>query len=132
MHVDRESALLPHQGEKVGEEQEGRGQPIDVLEAGLARAGVTELAEVWCHAPPRTVGDRYAARLASRTAGHPGAEYVPELIVPAKRAIPTGLAPCHAVDTTQAVDIPVLTDWLKDVWGNRIFDPASWQSPPWH
>ncbi|MDZ4086371.1 MAG: ROK family protein [Tabrizicola sp.] len=94
-------------------------QPLDVLQAGLARAGVTDLAEVWCQAPPQTVGDRYTARLASRPAGHPGADYVPELIALAARAIPTGLAPCHTVDTTQAVDIPVLTDWLKDLWGNR-------------
>lgn len=93
-------------------------QPLDVLQAGLARAGVTDLAEVWCHAPPQTVGDRYAARLASRPAGHPGADYVPELIALAARATPTGLAPCHTVDTTQAVDIPALTDWLQATWRN--------------
>ncbi|MDP3196120.1 ROK family protein [Tabrizicola sp.] len=93
-------------------------QPIDVLKAGLVRAGVTDLAEVWCHAPPQTVGDRYAARLASRPAGHPGAEYVPELIALAERATPTGLAPCHDIDTTRSVDIPALTDWLQAVWRN--------------
>lgn len=93
-------------------------QPLEVLEQGLARAGVTDLAEVWCHAPPQTVGDRYAARLASRPAGHPGADYVPELIALAERATPTGLAPRHDVDTTRALNLPALTAWLHGHWGH--------------
>lgn len=91
-------------------------QPLDVLEAGLARAGVTDLAEVWCHAPPQTVGDRYAARLSLRPPGHPGADYVPELIALAARATPTGLAPRHDVDTTRPLDLPALTGWLQGIW----------------
>ncbi len=87
-------------------------QPREVLEEGLARAGVTDLAEVWCHAPPETVGARYAARLGQRPAGHPGADYVPELIELAKRAAPTGLAPRFDVDTTQATDLPAVVAWL--------------------
>jgi glucokinase len=95
-------------------------QSLDVLEAGLARAGVTDLAEVWCHAPPQTVGDRYTGRLGSRPAGHPGAEYVPELISLAERAKPTGLAPCQDVDTTMALDLPYLIHWLHGLWRNTI------------
>ena len=92
-------------------------QPREVLEQGLARAGVTEVAEVWCHAPPETVGARYAARLARWPAGHPGVDYVPELIELAGRAAPTGLAPCHDIDTTQPLNLPALTGWLRDLWG---------------
>lgn len=92
-------------------------QPLDVLEAGLARAGVTGIAEVWCHAPSQTVGERYAARLSSRPAGHPGAEYVPELIALAESAAPTGLAPRRDVDTTQSFDVATLTGWLRGLWG---------------
>ena len=91
-------------------------QPLDVLEAGLARAGVTNLAEVWCHAPPETVGARYAARLDQRPAGHPGADYVPELIALARRATPTGLAPSHDVDTSRPLDVSGLTNWLQRLW----------------
>lgn len=93
-------------------------QPLDVLEQGLARAGVADLAEVWCHAPPQTVGDRYAARLDQRPAGHPGADYVPELIALAGKATATGLAPTYDVDTTKALDLPVLTAWLSGLWGH--------------
>jgi glucokinase len=91
-------------------------QPVEMLEDGLARAGVADLAEVWCHAPPQTVGNRYAARLALRPAGHPGAEYVPELVALAERAMPTGLAPRLDVDTTRDLDLTALTDWLKRIW----------------
>jgi glucokinase len=91
-------------------------QPVEMLEDGLARAGVTDLAEVWCHAPPQTVGNRYAARLALRPAGHPGAEYVPELVALAERAMPTGLAPRLDVDTTRDLDLTALTDWLRGIW----------------
>ncbi|MCF8516828.1 MAG: ROK family protein [Rhodobacteraceae bacterium] len=87
-------------------------QPIEVLTDHIARAGITDLAEVWCHAPPETVGARYAARLGNRPTGHPGADYVPELILLAQRATPTGLAPRFDVDTTGPLDLAALTDWL--------------------
>ena len=87
---------------------------VDVRD-GLARAGVAELAEVWCHAPPDTIGARYGARLHQRPAGHPGADYVPELIDLAKRATPTGLCPRFDVDTTGPLDQTALTDWLRNL-----------------
>ncbi len=93
-------------------------QPREVLERGLARAGVTDLAEVWCLAAPETIGARYAARLDQRPPGHPGADYVPELIALAARAAPTGLAPHLVVDTTEPPDPQAMTDWLRTVWGS--------------
>ncbi len=91
-------------------------QPIETLQEHIQRAGLTEIAELWCHAPPETIGARYAARLGQRPAGHPGAEYVPELISLAQRAQPTGLAPRIEVDTTQPVTAKPLTDWLGTIW----------------
>jgi glucokinase len=88
-------------------------QPPEVLEQGLARAGVTDLAEVWCHAPPTVIGQRYSDRLHDRHPGHPGADYVPELIALAERAAPTGLAPCYPLDSTRPLDIGALTGWLN-------------------
>jgi glucokinase len=92
-------------------------QPLETLTEGLARAGVSEVAEIWCHAPPDTIGARYAARLDSRPAGHPGAEYVPELIALAARARPTGIAPCHDIDTTRPPDMAALRRFLDTALG---------------
>lgn len=88
-------------------------QPLDLLQSHLTRAGVTDLAEVWCHAPPDTVGARYAARLNDRPKGHPGADYVPELVALATRAQPTGLADRFDVDTTKALNLGALLDWAN-------------------
>lgn len=88
-------------------------QPLETLQDHIARAGITDLAEVWCFAPPETIGARYGARLHLRPAGHPGADYVPELIALAHRATPTGLAPRYEVDSTQDLNIAALTDWLQ-------------------
>ena len=92
-------------------------QPLEVLVAGLARSGVTGLAEVWCHAAPEVIGARYAARLGDRPPGHPGADYVPELIDLAARAEPTGLAPRYDLETTGPTDMGALTAWLATLPG---------------
>ena len=88
-------------------------QPLEVLQHSIAQARISDLAEVWCHAPPEAIGERYRARLAERPEGHPGAEYVPELIRLAARAAPTGLAPCFDLNTEQAPDIAALSDWVR-------------------
>jgi glucokinase len=98
-------------------------QPLEVLQAGLARAGVDDLAEVWCHAPPETIGARYLARLDQRPKGHPGADYVLELMALATSAAPTGLAARFDVDSTTALDIGTVTDWLRRQWGPRSESP---------
>lgn len=88
-------------------------QPLDLLQGHIARAGITDLDEIWCHAPPETIGARYAARLDDRPKGHPGADYVPELIALAKRAEPTGLARRIDVETTAPPDLDLLLNWLS-------------------
>ena len=92
-------------------------QPAETLTRGLTRAGVSDVFEIWCHAPPDVIGDRYAARIDDRPAGHPGAEYVSELITLAARAQPMSIGPVHAVDTTTALDLPALLDWLHQPKG---------------
>ncbi len=90
-------------------------QPVEVLEAGLTRAGVGRCAELWCRAPPETIGARYQARIPSRHHGHPGAEYVPELVELAGNAKPTGLAPHLDIETTGPLDLTRVTGWLGEV-----------------
>jgi glucokinase len=79
-------------------------QPSEVLEKGLAAAGITDAVEVWCHASPAVIGDRYSTRIDSRPAGHPGLDYVPELIALAGRARPLGTFPCVDVLTEGPLD----------------------------
>ena len=37
-------------------------QPMEVLQQHLARAGDCRAAEIWCHAPPDVIGERYRAQ----------------------------------------------------------------------
>lgn len=91
-------------------------QPPEVLEAHLARAGITETLELWCSAPPETIGARYAARVDTRPAGHPGMEYVPELIALATRATPNRRGPVLSVDTDSPVDVAAILGWIGQHW----------------
>lgn len=88
-------------------------QPREVLEAGLARAGVTQVAQVWCHARPETIAARYAARVGTRPAGHPGLDYVPELQALATRAQPLADLPTLSADTETTLDPDSLTRALR-------------------
>ncbi|GAA1139467.1 putative kinase [Kitasatospora gansuensis] len=78
--------------------------------AGLARAGVRQVQEVWCDAPLAVLRRRYAERAAGR---HP--VHLDEQVDADERweewsraAEPLGLGPVHRVDTTRPVDIPLL------------------------
>ena len=88
-------------------------QPADVLDAGLTRAGVVVTDEIWCDAHPDSIGARDAARVATRGAGHPGLDYVPELIALASRARPMALGRVLTVDTTQPLDVAAICRWLN-------------------
>lgn len=89
-------------------------QPPEVLAQHLARAGIARAVEIWCHAPPDAIGARFAARLGQRSAGHLGAEYVPELIELAARAKPLGNFPLYEADTTKALATDDIVAWLRD------------------
>ena len=95
-------------------------QPRDILDAGLARAGITQLAQVWCQARPDTIAARYAARVGSRPVGHPGLDYVPELHALATRARPLDAIPMVVADTEAPLDPDAL---LRDI--RAILDRAA-------
>ncbi len=84
-------------------------QPADVLQAHIVRAKLTNVVEVWCHAPPAVIGERYRARVGTRSSGHLGLDYVPELIALATRAVPLGTFPLIQVDTTLPMHTANLT-----------------------
>lgn len=88
-------------------------QPPEVLRAGLTRAGVGLLVEIWCHSPPEIVGARYGARVATRDPGHPGIDYVPELVALAGRAGPMAFGPVLRVETMGPVAVTPILAWLE-------------------
>ena len=91
-------------------------QPADILHSHLARAGIGQVAEIWCIAPPQVIGERYRARLGQRHGGHLGESYVPELIELAGRARPLGSYPLFEVDTTGPLDLAALGGWLDETF----------------
>ena len=94
-------------------------QPIEILEKHLLTAGIARTVEIWCHAPSAVLAGRYASRVGTRSAGHPGLEYVPELVALAERARPTGLAPRFDIDTTMPLTIEPLMALLDETMGER-------------
>ncbi len=100
-------------------------QPPEVLERHLAEAGIAETAELWCHAPPETLAARYAARVERRPAGHPGLDYVPELVALAARVRPLARGPVLEIDTSERREIGLVKDWLGALWPDLIWpEPA--------
>ncbi|MFI0845903.1 ROK family protein [Mesorhizobium sp. IMUNJ 23232] len=90
-------------------------QPRELLAELIAQSGIDALAEIWCAAPPELIGARYGARVGKRLPGHPGADYVPELIALAGRAEPMRFGPVLTVDTTKKkVNAEALREWLGE------------------
>ena len=94
-------------------------QPVEVLRGHLDRAGIGATIELWCHAPPEVIGERYAARVPHRPAGHPGMDYVPELVGLATEARPIGAGPLLEVETTVPLDLTAVETFLRT---NGFFD----------
>lgn len=91
-------------------------QPREFVQELIDAAGIDAIAEIWCSAPPDIIGSRYGARTASRLPGHPGPEYVPELVALASRAEPSRFGPVHEVDTTAALDTVTVRNFLEQVF----------------
>lgn len=79
-------------------------QPVEVLQGHLARASAGPVLEVWCHAPPEVIAERYRARAGLRHRGHPPAAYAEELAALAARATPLGLGLLIDVATDRELD----------------------------
>ncbi len=87
-------------------------QPDEVLSRHIARVGSPNVLQVWCHAPPDVIGERYRSRVSDRSSGHLGLEYVPELVALATRAQPLQQFLTYRVDTTRAFDVSDFLRWI--------------------
>ncbi len=83
--------------------------------AGLARAGVSEVHEVWCDVPLAVARQRHADRAPERHAVHlderPGSNDRWETW--SRTAEPLGLGAVYRVDTTHPVDVPLLAKQIR-------------------
>ncbi len=89
-------------------------QPQDFVRSLMDDECIERVSEIWCTAPPETIGARYGRRAASRLPGHPGQEYVLELVALAARAEPCGFGPVYHVDTTQPLDLQGVRRFLDE------------------
>ncbi|MFP2505956.1 AAA family ATPase [Buttiauxella gaviniae] len=92
-------------------------QPKEALERYLEHAGVTRVLEVWNHIPGPLAAERYAQRLGVRRPGHPGEEYLPELVKLADTAEPMSLGPVYTVEQANAHNGAALLAWLGHEMG---------------
>jgi predicted kinase len=88
--------------------------PYDDVMAGLRRARIGGVAELWCHAPGDVLAARYAERVGQRHPGHPDASYAPELALLAPQVAAMGIGPVFAVDTSDLarVDVQEIGRWV--------------------
>jgi glucokinase len=94
-------------------------QPKAQLESYIDAAEVDDVAELWCKVPGSVAGQRYGSRLKDRLPGHPGVEYVSELIALADRAEPMGCGAVMTIDQTQEPDMEAITAWLSQIFGHE-------------
>jgi glucokinase len=83
-----------------------------VLASHFKLAGAPQVFQVWCRAPPKIIGERYAERVSGRSGGHLGLDYVPELITLAERAKPLKDYPAYETDTMRPFSIEGFMSWL--------------------
>ena len=77
----------------------------EVVSAGLARAGIHRLVEVWCSCPPEEVRRRYERRAELRHPGHFDIDNLAAFDEVLTTAAPLGLGPVVEVRTDRDVDL---------------------------
>lgn len=87
-------------------------QPKQALEGYLQQAGIQRVLEVWNQIPGELAATRYAQRLEARRSGHPGEEYLPELLKLADSAQPMAIGEVFSVDQVKPLDARTLLSWL--------------------
>jgi predicted kinase len=89
-----------------------RPRDLDHARTGLARAGATASAEVWCDVPAEVARARFVAR--RRPAVHADAERLATQWTGwAARAAPLELGPVIRVDTARPVDVGAVADRVR-------------------
>lgn len=79
----------------------------------LSLSGCQRPVEIWNNISPENVAERYKSRCACRVKGHPGEEYIPELMQLAERAHPMQLGEVYTVMQDQEINHAELISWIN-------------------
>jgi len=85
-----------------------------VLEDYLKEIGDIRIIEIWVKASGELVAERYKNRCGCRIKGHPGEEYIPELILLAERAEPMNLGKVYTFEQNNNANHEELINWVKE------------------
>lgn len=90
-----------------------------IVQAGLRRAGVTEVQEVWCEVPLELARRRFTARMTERHPVHPERDgrWDGRWEDWSRDARPLAFGRVHRVDTSAPVDVAALAAALRAVQG---------------
>ncbi len=85
-----------------------------VLEEYLEKIDDVRVIEIWVKASAELVAERYKNRCGCRIKGHPGEEYIPELMLLAERAEPMNLGKVYTFDQNNNLNHDELILWVKE------------------
>ena len=86
----------------------------DIVRAGLRRASIDRVLEVWCACPPDVAAARYTSR--DRHPGHFDAALLDDLAQVLTTAEPLGLGDVLVVATDRDVDVDHIARRILEVW----------------
>ncbi|UWM63507.1 ATP-binding protein [Enterobacter sp. CP102] len=86
----------------------------EVLANYLSLAGIEKVLEIWSQISPDLVAQRYQSRCGERIKGHPGEEYIPELIALARKAVPMRLGDTLVVDQDAGIEPEKIFSWVNN------------------
>ncbi|WP_300000318.1 AAA family ATPase [uncultured Cedecea sp.] len=85
-----------------------------VLKDYLKNTGDVQVIEIWVKASATLVAERYKNRCGGRIKGHPGEEYIPELMLLAESAEPMNIGKVYTFDQNSHLSHDELIVWIKE------------------
>lgn len=85
----------------------------EILKHYLAVSGCQHTVEIWNQISPQLVAQRYKSRCACRVKGHPGEDYIPELMDLAGKARPMQLGHTFIADQDKGINDSEIISWIE-------------------
>lgn len=112
-------ALLAHATGGAVLESSWRADVRQQVVAGLASAGVSTVAEIWCEVPPELLRRRYRERQPTRHPIHGAPTDDADWDQIDSYAQPLALGPVYRLDTSGPVDLGAVAQWCRHALNSR-------------